>query len=178
MLGTEIYLTTMGLVLAGLPVFLVKTVYKYFGLDKSYKELLYSRYSFFLLVAFVLPIVWQFFPIPVLQLRWVNFLQHAVGGGVAVSLGCVYMIHHFKEKLEFFDNRIFQLIFIFMFTSSLGVLNEILEFSLDALRIGVFAIDRYDTWFDLVANTTGALSVFVVFMFLEWPIKIYKHFRH
>lgn len=177
MFDGSIYLTVMGLVLAGLPVLIVKQVYKYFGLQKTWKELVISKWSFFLVTALLLPMVWQFIPHTVKELRWVNFLQHGVGGGVAVALGCLFMIQHFKDKLEFFNSRIFQIIFIFAFVSSLGVLNEILEFAFDALRVGIYSNDRYDTWFDLVANSTGALMTFAVYQLLSWPVSVYKHLK-
>lgn len=177
MFDGSIYLTVMGIVLAALPILIVKSIYKYFGINVNWKSLIASKSSIFLLIALLLPMFWQFIPHDFKELRWVNFLQHGVGGGVAVALGCLYMIGHFKDKLEFFNSRIFQMVFIFMCVSSLGVLNEILEFTFDALRIGIYSNDRYDTWFDLVANSTGALATFIIYQFFSWPISIYKHLR-
>jgi hypothetical protein len=177
MFDGSIYLTIMGLFLAVWPVWVVKSVHNYFGIQKTWKELVISRWSIFLLIALFLPMIWQFVPHALKDLRWVNFIQHGVGGGVAVALGCLYMIENFKDKLDFFNNRIFQMIFIFACVSSLGVLNEILEFTFDALRIGIYSNDRYDTWFDLVANSIGALLTFAFYQFLSWPVSVYKHFR-
>lgn len=177
MFDGSIYLTVMGFVLAILPIFIVKVVYGYFGISKSWKELVVSKWSIFLVIALVLPMLWQFLPHASKELRWVNFLQHGIGGGVAVALGCLFMIQYFKDKLDFFNSRVFQIIFIFAFVSSLGVLNEILEFTFDALRVGIYSNDRYDTWFDLVANSTGALATFAIYQFLSWPMSIYKHLK-
>lgn len=115
----------------------------------------------YLAFAFCLPLIWIFIPKEILEFRSTNFIQHAVGGGVAVGFVSIYFIKNFREKFPFLDNFLLQIIFVFSIVSMLGVLNELLEFLLDYLGIGIFSADRYDTWFDLLANTTGAIGVFV-----------------
>ncbi len=116
----------------------------------------------YLAFAFCLPLIWMFVPKEIIEFRQINFLQHAVGGGVAVGFISIYFIKNFRERFPVFNNFFFQLIFVFALVSMLGVANELLEFLLDYLGIGIFSADRYDTWFDLLANTSGALGVFLV----------------
>ncbi len=130
-------------------------------------EVKYDKSLIYLVFAFCLPLVWVFLPKEVLTLREVNFIQHAVGGGVAVGFVAIYLIKNLRVKLLVFDYFIFQFIFVFALVSMLGVTNELLEFLLDTLQIGIFSSDRYDTWFDLMANTSGALSVFLLWCFLS-----------
>jgi hypothetical protein len=58
---------------------------------------------------------------------------------------------------------VFQAVFVYMCVSAFGVANELLEFLLDFAGIGIFSADRYDVWFDLTANTTGAFVVFLLY---------------
>lgn len=57
------------------------------------------------------------------------------------------------------------LLALFMFTSALGVINELAEFAAELLNLGIFTYDRQDTWRDLAANTSGAV--------LTWAIVTY-----
>lgn len=118
----------------------------------------------YLVFAFCLPLIWIFLPKEILEFRSVNFIQHAVGGGVAVGFVSIYFIKNFKEKYLFFNNFFGQLLFVFAVVSMLGVTNELLEFLLDYSGVGIFSADRYDTWYDLLANTSGALGVFLAWV--------------
>ncbi len=82
-----------------------------------------------------------------------NFLLHA-SGGVASALLFVYLLKTLGLK---FPWRM-TLVLLFAWTCMLGVLNELMEYSLEFLGFGPFSFDNHDTWRDLVANTTGALT--------------------
>ena len=71
------------------------------------------------------------------------------------------MIPSFKVS-NFLD-----LVTLYMTVSSLGVLNELLEYALDTILQIKFTPGRTDTWKDLLANTLGALSLWLIFKFLE-----------
>lgn len=84
-----------------------------------------------------------------------NFLLHAVGGGVATACTYIYISKNMKLKLNWRLN----FILLFMFVSSFGILNELLEYFAELIGMGTFSLDSQDTWRDFVANTTGAFSL-------------------
>lgn len=82
-----------------------------------------------------------------------NFMLHAVGGGITSALIFKYLSNLLNIRL----NWRLSLAALFMFTSALGVLNELAEFAAELLNLGIFTYDRQDTWRDMVANTSGAV---------------------
>lgn len=86
-----------------------------------------------------------------------NFLLHA-SGGVASAFLFVYLFRTLKLK---FPWRL-TLVLLFAWTCMLGVLNELMEYSLEFLGFGPFSFDNHDTWRDLVANTTGAFTAWAI----------------
>lgn len=88
-----------------------------------------------------------------------TFQQHFIGGGVFCTILFFYLAGIFKIKY----NLLLGLIYIFLFTSALGAANELLEFSLQ--KLGIFDISMKDTSWDLVANTSGAISSFIILFF-------------
>jgi hypothetical protein len=138
-----------------------------FFLKENFKFNIFDKKNIFLFSAFCMPLIWPFMDNDFLHLRWVNFLQHMIGGGVAVGFIGLYLLSSFKEifNLEISNIKTFllEMIFIFMLVSAFGCLNELLEFYLDLLNIGIFSADRYDTWFDIVANSSGAMSVYFTY---------------
>lgn len=151
-MSTVIYFFLMSTVFFIVPQLVVRFVNNVPKLDRT---------IIYLIFASILPLIWIFLPKEVLTMREVNFIQHAVGGGVAVGFVAIYFIKNFRERFSVFNNILFQLLFVYALVSMLGVGNELLEFLLDYLDIGIFSADRYDTWFDLLANSTGALGVFI-----------------
>jgi hypothetical protein len=166
-----IYFFLMSLVFFVAPQLVVKQiVYKDSHTFKPDLSLLY------LVIAACLPLIWMFLSKELLHMREVNFLQHAVGGGVAVGLVTMYLVQNLQGAFPALKNYLVQLILLYALVSMLGVGNEVLEFSFDYLGVGVFSADRYDTWFDLLANTTGAVFVFLLLslarVFSEKKIKV------
>jgi glycopeptide antibiotics resistance protein len=88
-----------------------------------------------------------------------NFVLHAVGGGVASTLLFLYLTRTYKLRMSW---RV-QLVALYAFVSSLGVLNELAEYVYEMLGLGTLSFDSHDTWRDLVANTTGAILAWSVY---------------
>ena len=87
-----------------------------------------------------------------------NFMLHAVGGGITSALIFKYLSNRLSIRL----NWRLGLAALFMFTSALGVLNELAEFAAELLNLGIFTLDRQDTWRDFVANTSGAILAWLI----------------
>lgn len=165
----------MGTVLLVLPQILVSCIKH---------EKISIKLNKFLLLSFLLPISFLFLPEAITNFRIINFMQHSIGGGVAVGLVGIYLIESFKSffvvknisnpYLKYLGDFSFQITFIYMLVSSLGVVNELLEFALDTSNIGIFSADRYDTWFDLLANTSGALIVFLFYKLVSGIYLLHK----
>lgn len=88
-----------------------------------------------------------------------TFQQHFIGGGIF----CTLMFFYLAGVLNIKYNFLLGIIYVFIFTSALGIANELLEFSL--LKLGIFEIKMTDTSWDLVANTSGAISSFIILFF-------------
>lgn len=151
---TLIYFFLMSLCLFIVPQLVVKKITNQAKLDKN---------IVYLVFACLLPLFWMFLPRELLHTREINFLQHAVGGGVAVGFVAIYFLKTLRDHLPFLKNFFVQFVFVFALVSSMGVVNELLEFALDFFKIGIFSSDRYDTWFDIVANTSGAMLIFLLY---------------
>jgi hypothetical protein len=121
----------------------------------------------YLVFASILPLIWIFVPKEIWDMREINFLQHAIGGGVATGFVCIYLIKNLENHFPVLKKFPIQVLFVYGAVSILGVSNELLEFLLDTLKIGIFSSDRYDTWFDLLANTSGALCLFLLYKLLS-----------
>ncbi len=99
-------------------------------------------------------------PSPFFTEHTATFSQHAVGGGVASVCVAYYLLHHAVEHTV-----IRRALAVLAVVSVLGVLNEILELLLDAVRGTRLAADA--SW-DLLANTVGAVLSFLVIEVIGW----------
>lgn len=89
-----------------------------------------------------------------------DFWMHTLSGGI-ICLGLFYYLAQ-TFQAQFRSWRL-ELIAFFMFVSTFGVLNELMEYALDTLNIGrPLSPDRLDTWRDLTANTVGSLLFWVI----------------
>ena len=94
---------------------------------------------------------------------------------IAASLPAIYTIFYevylqlygkpnlnqnFKFQLPWLKDWRIKLIFLVGIISIFGVANEVVELILDLLNFSQYSRDRFDTWIDLVANTSGALVSF------------------
>lgn len=82
-----------------------------------------------------------------------NFVLHASGGVSAVFL-FIYLTNTLRFK---FTNWKVGLLILFAWVSMLGVMNELAEYFLELLQVGIYSEDTHDTWRDFTANTTGML---------------------
>lgn len=156
---TSIYFFLMSATLFVLPQLLVRFALGYPVWDKRIRFLVYAA---------ALPVLWYLLvPKELNDIRYINFLQHAIGGGVSVGFVTLYFISVFREKFYLMEMFIFQAVFVYMCVSAFGVANELLEFLLDFAGIGIFSADRYDVWFDLTANTVGTFVVFAFYVVIQ-----------
>lgn len=89
-----------------------------------------------------------------------NLIYHAVGGGVTTTLLFVYLLKTYKLQYNW---RV-ELVLLYAFVSSLGVLNELAEYAGEyATKVGLFSWDSHDTWRDLAANTTGSVAAWLLY---------------
>jgi hypothetical protein len=87
-----------------------------------------------------------------------NVLLHTIGGGAVSALVFFYLSYTFRLRVSW---RV-QLVLLFCCACTLGVLNELAEFAMELLRVGVFSYDSQDTWRDLTANTSGAVCTWLI----------------
>lgn len=87
-----------------------------------------------------------------------NFLLHGVGGGMASSCLFMYMARSLGLNL----NWRLELVSLFLFVSTLGVLNELAEYVIELAADITMSFDSQDTWRDFVANTMGAMIVWLL----------------
>lgn len=85
------------------------------------------------------------------------FVTHFVGGGIFSGLLWLYLVQSLKLKLH----PPAELVSLYFLVSGLGVANELLEFFLD--KTGLMYIPSWDTWWDLLANTSGAITFWLVY---------------
>jgi len=92
-----------------------------------------------------------------------NRIEHALGGGALASLICFLAVKDTRVSIGRFQF----FVFVALIVTSLGVLNEIVEFFLQTHTRIIFSGNALDTWRDLSSNTAGialalaALSPFV-----------------
>ena len=86
-----------------------------------------------------------------------NRIQHAFAGGFAAYMTYFFALKDSKIKLPFLKIAVFG----FFLVTTLGVLNELAEFSAQHFLGLTFATTIEDTWLDLASNTFGILiSIF------------------
>lgn len=166
---TIIYFFLMSLILFILPQLLVKAITK--------ENIKINSNLIYLVFAFILPLIWIFIPLELRDNRFINFLQHSIGGGVAVGFVGFYLIQSLDSLWPLLKKFPIQFIFVYLLVSGFGVANELLEFLLDTFGVGIFSADRYDTWFDLFANTSGAIIIFLVLYLINKSLNNFE-FTH
>lgn len=91
-----------------------------------------------------------------------DLMLHVIGGGTMCTLIFIYTEKTFGLKFSWH----LELILLFAFVSSLGVLNELAEYALELLKVGIMSPDTHDTWRDLTANTFGAVGAWAFYRIL------------
>lgn len=87
-----------------------------------------------------------------------TFQQHFVGGGLYSA--CLYF--YFRQVFGWSFAWYLELVMLFGWTSAFGVANELLEFWL--VKLNISNIDLADADWDLLANTLGALTGYIVWL--------------
>jgi hypothetical protein len=104
-------------------------------------------------------------PEPRITNESITLAQHFVGGGFVSTLYFVYFIREFQLKLP----KVAYFVLLYPFVSMMGVTNELLEFA--STKLGIYTVDGTDTWWDLLANTLGAYSLFILILLF---LKVFK----
>ena len=129
-----------------LPYLLQKTGRK---TEKKYRTLLY--------VACGLFFVSWYLPSPLIHGQDTSFVTHFVGGGVFTGLVWIYLVQSFKWR----SHWLLESFSLFALVSALGCVNELFE--LFANEVGLASIVISETNWDILANTLGAVCVYVVY---------------
>ena len=117
---------------------------------KSKPRYSYLPYGYFLIIAALIYPMARTVPEPHIFDETLTFVQHFLGGGFISVLYYLYV----KYQLKLRPNYIIEPLYIYAFVSSMGVANELLEFT--ATKLHIYTLDSSDVWYDLLANTLGA----------------------
>lgn len=130
-------------------ILLLPYVKKHGKREKGFRLALYSA-------CFIYAIAW-YVPSPMIDGMDTAFWTHFFGG-FSVGLIWLYLVGSQVWKLPSFGMQVLSL---YALVSSLGVLNELAEYIL--VKADLFSITLADTSWDLVANTLGAVTFYVVY---------------
>ncbi|MCC7357553.1 hypothetical protein IT408_03550 [Candidatus Uhrbacteria bacterium] len=106
-----------------------------------------------LIIACCLYAISWYLPQPLIQGQNTMFMTHFIGGGFFTTCIWIHLFHHWTGK----KSILLELISIFALISMLGVANELFELFIS--QIGLVNLDPSDTWWDLLANTLGAYTL-------------------
>ena len=155
-----IYLVLIPICLLFVPWLLVRYVFA----TEATRHLPYRQHAWYLWLASSVWVASQLLPeVPVAPAETSSFTMHFCGG-VAATILYLYTLKVYKLQLV----HIWQLwVGLFLFVSALGVLNELFEFA--GYRTGLMPPDTttmvftpIDTWWDLMANTTGSITTLLI----------------
>lgn len=113
------------------------------------------RFALFI-ACFSYAIAW-YVPSPMIDGMDTAFWTHFLGG-FSVGLIWLYLVGSGVWKIPSFGMQVLSL---YALVSSLGVLNELAEYVL--VKMDLFSITLADTSWDLVANSLGAASFYIVY---------------
>ena len=116
-----------------------------------------NQHKYLLMTAGVLFVISRY--LPTLDFIFSNqtIVQHFVGGGFVSALVYIYIKHslHMKTSAQA------DLLFGFTVVSTLGTLNELLEYFVTVT--GFYVVDGSDVWIDIVSNTTGCMIALIAY---------------
>lgn len=98
-----------------------------------------------------------FIPSPLIDGEDTQFSTHFVGGGIFTGFVWLYAVRQLNWRLSL----PLELLSLYALVSSLGVTNELFEWAVTQLRL--LRLTPCDTWWDLLANTSGALAFWLVY---------------
>ena len=116
-----------------------------------------ARYRGLLYVACLLFFISWYLPSPLIDGQNTSFTTHFVGGGLFTGLLWWYV----KLSINWRAHWAIEAFSLYALVSALGCVNELAE--LFMVKIGLARITLTDTNWDIVANTLGALAVYVVY---------------
>ncbi len=116
------------------------------------------RYRRLLIVACLVFFVSWYLPSPLIDGEDTSFTTHFVGGGIFTGLFWLYL----KWSLHWRGVWWLEAFSLFALVSALGCVNELFELLM--VRIGISSIPLDDTNWDILANTLGALMVYLVYL--------------
>lgn len=145
-----IYLVLIPLGITVIPWLLVR----YVCVTEQTKRLPYRMHAAYLWLAALLWISAFFVPNIPITSESTTFGQHAVGGAVATVL-FLYVTRVYNLSFRYWWQP---WLAVYFFASGLGVANELFELLVTAS--GYIWIDGSDVWWDLLANTVGALVAY------------------
>lgn len=114
------------------------------------------RNSTLALACFLYFISWRL-PSPLIHGVDTSFTTHLIGGGVFCGMLWLFI----KQQLNIQLSWIVELITLYGFVSAFGVANELFE--LATVEFHLTKLTGADTWWDLLANTLGALLFWAVY---------------
>ena len=127
---------------------LPRVLKKYTQNEKQYRLLLY--------VACALFFISWYLPSPLIDGQDTSFVTHFVGGGMFTGVLWLYVRYSLQLKLRWFMDAAI----LFALVSALGSINELFELFLVQAHLARILIT--DTSWDILANTLGALLVFIL----------------
>lgn len=119
---------------------------------------IHDSYNWLPALAAILFVIAFFIPDIHISKETTTFQQHLVGGGIY----CALLYLYFQKLLGWKTNWVVSVLLLFAWTSTFGVANELLEFTLTKLNIA--QIGTGDTDWDLLANTLGSLLSYGAFL--------------
>ena len=150
-------LLLFGLICVGVPIALVAAMsvaLRRAGCAEGPRWLLYLACGLF--------VVSWFLPSPLIEGRDTNFTTHFVGGGMFTGVVWYYL----KLSLGWRGHWAIEAFSLFALVSALGCVNELFE--LVVVKTGLARISLDDTNWDIVANSSGALLVYVGYLLSDW----------
>lgn len=118
--------------------------------ERKYRVLLYA--------ACVLFAISWYLPSPLIDGKDTAFVTHFIGGGVFTGLFWVYL----KRSLGWKSHWLIEVFSLYALVSALGCINELAE--LFMVQTGIARILLSDTNWDILANTSGALIVWALYV--------------
>lgn len=109
------------------------------------------------LACFLYFISW-YLPSPLIHGQDTGFTTHFLGGGIFTGLFWLYL----KQTLHWKSHWITEFFSLFALVSALGCLNELTEIAI--VEFGLYQMTLADTSWDILANSLGAILVFVFYV--------------
>lgn len=106
------------------------------------------------IACFLLFLSWHL-PSPEIKGQHTAFITHFVGGGVFSAFVWLYIRKQLGKNFSLLQD----LVAIYALASALGVANELFELAIT--EAGIARLTPSDAWWDLLANTLGAVLVWL-----------------